>query len=191
MTDPIARFIRWFREAKTHEIAAPEACALATVGSRSRPSVRYVLLKRVDRQGFVFFTDVRSRKGREIAAHSNVALVFYWSALGRQVRVEGRTRELSSPESDAYWRTRPRGSQISASASRQSAALDSRAALVRRVRQLRARYRGRPIPRPEWWKGILVRPRAMEFWIRQPYRLHLRVRYARTPRGWASRLLQP
>src|ERR1043165_1038114 len=120
MSDPIRRFHSWFRAARTAGAREPEACALATVGRRGRPSLRFVLARRVDRRGFVFFTNRRSRKGREDAAHPKVALTFYWSELGRQVRVEGEAEAISDEESDAYWRTRPRESRLAAWASRQS-----------------------------------------------------------------------
>jgi pyridoxamine 5'-phosphate oxidase len=189
--DPIARFRRWYREASPRA-DLPDACALATATRDGRPSVRYVLLKGVDARGFVFFTDVRSRKGAELRANPRAALAFYWHPTGRQVRVEGRVREVGAAEADAYWATRPRESQLSAWASRQSAPIARRRDLKAALLRLKARSRGAALPRPPYWRGFRLAPEAIEFWIRGAYRLHFRERFRRRPGGrWRRELLQP
>ena len=165
--------------------------ALATVGASGAPAVRYVLLKGVDAGGFVFFTDARSRKGRELAANPRVSAAFYWNALGRQVRVEGRVEPVAEAEADAYWRTRPRESRLSAAASRQSRALRSRAELVERRRRLARRYRDGEIPRPPGWSGFRIVPRAIEFWTHRDDRLHRRELFRLSGGRWRKTLLEP
>jgi pyridoxamine 5'-phosphate oxidase len=188
--DPIARFRRWYRDARAR-MPLPDAVALATATPGGSPSVRFVLLKEADERGFVFFTDARSRKGRELAANARAALAFHWQPLGRQVRVEGRVRRVSAAEADAYWRTRPRGSQLSAATSVQSAPLASRARLVSRRKRLERSLRGGEVPRPELWTGFRIEPRALEFWTHREDRLHHRERFERTPDGWRICLLEP
>ena len=150
-----------------------------------------VLLKQVDRDGFVFYTNARSRKGRELAATPRAALVFHWGRLGKQVRVEGRTREVSAAEADAYWASRPRASQLAALASEQSAPLATRAQLLATWRALARRYRGAPVPRPAHWTGYRVIPDAIEFWTHRDHRLHDRELFTRARRGWRQTRLQP
>ncbi len=168
-----------------------ESMALATADRRGRPSVRYVLLKSVDDAGFVFFTNARSPKGQELRANPHAALAFYWDATGRQVRAEGRVTEVSAAEADAYWETRPEESRVGAWASRQSAPLASRGALLARWRKMGARYRDGVIPRPREWTGFRIAPRTIEFWTRGEHRLHHRERFTRTRTGWTRALLQP
>ena len=190
--DPIAHFHLLFRRAQRARIALPEAMALATASSRGVPSVRWVLLKAADARGFTFFTDGRSRKGRELRANPRAALAFYWDPIRKQVRVSGRVVGVSGAEADAYWRTRPRESRLAATASYQSAPLASHAALVARWRRLRARYRGADIPRPPGWRGFRVVPDEIEFWTRRAHRLHHRELFVRRRGGgWQRRLLQP
>jgi pyridoxamine 5'-phosphate oxidase len=165
--------------------------ALATAARDGSPSVRYVLLKGVDARGFVFFTDGRSRKGRELAARPRAAFAFYWDAIAKQVRVEGHVERLSAAESDAYWATRPRGSRLAAASSTQSAPMPSHAWLLARWRRLRSRMAGRAIPRPAAWQGYRVVPEMIEFWRRGAHRLHRREHWRRTRDGWRCRLLQP
>jgi len=191
MADPIARFRRWFAQAQAAGIEQPEAMAVATVDGSARPAVRMVLLKQVDRDGFVFYTNARSRKGRELAATPRAALVFHWGRLGKQVRVEGRTREVSAAEADAYWASRPRASQLAALASEQSAPLATRAQLLATWRALARRYRGAPVPRPAHWTGYRVIPDAIEFWTHRDHRLHDRELFTRARRGWRQTRLQP
>jgi len=189
--DPIARFQRWFRAAARAGIALPDAVALATAAPNGTPSVRFVLLKEASARGFVIYTDARSRKGRELAANARAALAFHWQPLGRQVRIEGRVRPVSAAEADAYWRTRPRGSQLSGFTSHQSAPLASRARLVARRRALERRMRGRDVPRPATWTGFRIEPSSIEFWTHREDRLHHRERFERTHRGWKLTLLEP
>ena len=189
--DPLTRFRRWFAEAGRAGIELPEAMALATADTGGRPSVRFVLLKGVDARGFVFFTDGRSRKGRELDANRHAAVVFYWHETGKQVRVEGRIVEVSAAEADAYWETRPRGSRLAATASLQSAPLAARGRLLAAWHRLERRYAGKPIPRPAAWTGYRLVPRAIEFWKRGEFRLHERERYVRARGGWRRTLLQP
>jgi pyridoxamine 5'-phosphate oxidase len=190
-TDPLARFHRWFGEAARAGIELPEAMALATADAAGRPSVRFVLLKEVDARGFVFYTDGRSRKGRELRARPAAAIVFYWHETGKQVRVEGRVVEVAPAEADAYWETRPRGSRLAASASLQSAPLTRRAQLLDAWHRLDRRFTEDPIPRPPAWTGFRLVPRAIEFWKLGESRLHERERYVRSRGGWRCTLLQP
>jgi pyridoxamine 5'-phosphate oxidase len=190
--DPIRRFARWFAAAARAGARQPEAMALATAGRGRRPSVRYVLLRGADERGFVFYTDGRSRKGRELAGNPRAALSIYWRETGRQVRIEGDVEEVETPLVDAYWAARARGKRLAGASSTQSAPLARRADLLGRFRRLRARHRGGEVPRPEEWTGFRVVPRAIEFWTRRPNRLHHRELYERGPGGrWRRRLLQP
>lgn len=190
-TDPIARFRRWYRRAERTGLPLPDAMALATCTPDGRPSVRFVLLKGVDERGFAFFTDARSRKGRELRASRHAAAVFYWHDTGKQVRVEGAIEEVSAAEADAYWETRPRESRIAASISTQSAPIESRAALLARWRSLQRVSRSGRIPRPPEWTGFRILPDVIEFWTRGAHRLHDRERFTRTRRGWKGERLQP
>lgn len=189
---PIARFRRWFADAQETGAPQPEAVALATATRSGKPSVRMVLLKQVDEHGFVFFTDARSRKGTELRANRRAALAFHWSALGRQVRVEGRVVQVTPAEADAYWRSRPRESQLAASSSYQSARIASRASLIKRWRELAAEYKGREVPRPLTWTGFRIVPSRIEFWTHREHRLHDRELFQR-PRGgrWSRSRLSP
>lgn len=189
--DPIRRFARWWRDAERAGCPLAEATALATVDAAGQPSVRYVLLKGVDARGFLFYTNERSRKGRELHATARAALAFYWHDPGRQVRVEGTTALLDTDEADAYWATRPRGSQIASAVSQQSAVLASRRELLARYRALERRLDGRPVPRPAHWRGFVLAPDRIEFWTRREPRLHERELFVRGARGWSRRLLQP
>lgn len=189
--DPIMRFGRWFATAKRTGAPQPEAMALATVSQTGFPSVRFVLLKLVDQNGFVFFTDGRSRKGHELKTVPNAAATFHWNTLGKQVRIEGRVEIVSTAEADACWQTRPRASQLSASASRQSSNLADHAVLVARRRKIAQKYRGKPVPRPLNWNGFRLVPRVIEFWIHRDNRLHHREVFVRTLHGWKNNLLSP
>ena len=190
-TDPLVRFHRWFAQAQRAGVVLPESMALATADAHGRPSVRFVLLKQADASGFVFFTNLRSRKGRELEENRRAALAFYWDQLRKQVRVEGRVERVSADEADAYWVTRPRESQLAAVASRQSAALASRRALLAKWRTLRRQYRGEDVPRPAEWTGFRLVPEAIEFWTNRDHRLHDRELFVRTRDGWKRSLLQP
>lgn len=189
--DPITKFIRWLDEARRLRIPNYEAMALATAVRAGKTSVRFVLLKGIDERGFVFFTDSRSRKGQELRGNPRASLALYWQPKGRQVRVEGGVQEVSPEEADAYWATRPRQSQLAASASYQSAQLHSRAELLARYSRLARKLRNQEVPRPPWWTGFRVRPDVIEFWIHREHRLHDREIYRKRGREWRRNLLQP
>jgi pyridoxamine 5'-phosphate oxidase len=189
-TDPLALFREAYAQAVAHERADPTAVALATVGPSGAPAVRMVLFKDADERGFTFFTNYGSRKARELFAEPRAALCFYWPSTGVQVRVEGVTARLSAAESDAYFATRPRGSQIGAWASRQSQPLASRDELVARVAEAEARFPG-AVPRPPFWGGYRLTPARVEFWRAGEARLHDRAVYERTDDGWTVLRLFP
>ncbi len=190
--DPFALFEMWFAEARVSEPNDPEAMALATVGDDGRPSVRIVLLKSVDRDnGFTFHSNSRSRKGREMAGNADVALVLHWKSLRRQVRIEGRVTAATEAESDAYFATRGRQSQLSAWASQQSQPLGSWQELVERQAAMEQRF-GDKVARPEHWHGYRVDPRSIEFWSDGAHRLHQRRLFTRSTDGrWSESLLFP
>jgi pyridoxamine 5'-phosphate oxidase len=189
--DPIARFHQWMSQARRRGTRLAEAAALATADDRGRPSARFVLLKAADAHGFVFFTDTKSRKGRELHTNPRAALAFYWNATGRQVRVEGWVVPVSPSEADAYWETRPRESRLAASVSRQSEPVDRRQTLLGRWRSLRRELRDTEIPRPPRWSGYRLVPHTIEFWIHREHRLHDRELFVRRGRRWSRRVLQP
>ncbi len=191
LVDPLARFAHVFRLAAEAEPEWFNAASLATVGDDGRPTVRVVLVKAFDEQGFVFYTNTHSRKGRELASRPAAALCFHWPALQEQVRIEGDARPVSQAEADAYFATRPRGSQIGAWASKQSEPLDSRRQLEERVARFEREFAGRPVPRPPHWSGYRLVPDHIEFWIGLPSRLHDRTLYSRTSGGWSRTLLAP
>ena len=188
--NPIDIFRALFERA-SQACPEPNAMVLATVDAEGRPAARYVLLKAVDERGFVFYTNYESRKARALDGNPNAALCFYWAPLGKQVRVEGTVERVSDDEADAYFATRPRESQIGAWASTQSATLESRAALDRRVADVRARFENAPVTRPPFWSGFRVVPASIEFWTRDPARLHERELYCRSAGGWTRTLLYP
>jgi len=169
----------------------PEAMVLVTVGTDLRPSARMVLARAWDERGFVFYTDYRSRKSNEIEANPRGALLFYWDPPGRQVRVEGPLGRISPEESDEYFASRPRGSQIAAHASVQSHLIGSRDALEARVLEEVSRFEGSLVPRPSEWGGFRLVPETMEFWQQRDDRLHDRLLYTRGPQGWCMERLQP
>lgn len=189
--DPIGYFQRWFDDAKRSGLFLPEALCLATAAPDGTPSARMMLLKGVDERGFVFFTNYESRKGDQLAGNPRAALVFHWAILERQVRVEGRVERISQAESEAYFRTRPRGSRIGAWASKQSAVLGSREELERRVREFGAKYSGDDVPLPPFWGGFRLRPDVIEFWQGRLNRLHDRLRYTRSGNSWSAERLYP
>jgi pyridoxamine 5'-phosphate oxidase len=187
--DPLRQFAAWFEEAGAAGVRAPEAMALATATADGLPSVRMVLLKGFDERGFVFFTGYESRKGAELAANPHAALLFYWDSLGRQVRIEGPVERVVEAESDAYFASRPRGAQISASVSPQSRVVESRALLEAAAAELEAR--GGELARPRAWGGFRVAPESYEFWQHRANRLHDRLRYRGDDNGWVIERLAP
>ena len=190
--DPLALFGRWYKEAVEAGLPEPNAMTLATATPDGRPSARVVLLKGFDGRGFVFYTNYASRKGRELAANPRAALVFHWQPLARQVRVEGRVERVDPEESAAYFATRPRGAQLGAWASRQSAVLSGRDELLARYQRLAEEHAGRAVPLPPFWGGLRLLPEVLEFWLGRENRLHDRVRYTRRePGGWLVELLSP
>jgi pyridoxamine 5'-phosphate oxidase len=192
--DPLLRFAELLSTARRNPlITEPTTMTLATVGGDGRPSARVMLLKGVDARGFTFYTNYHSRKGREVLAHPEVALVFHWIPLETQVRVEGRAAPVTATEADEYFAGRPRGSQLGAWASDQSSTLDCRATLEARLAEATARYQGQPVPRPPHWSGFRVTPLAIEFWRNRVNRLHERELYTRASADapWTMRLLNP
>ncbi len=191
VSDPLALFGDVFAKARASETADATALALATVSPAGHPSVRMVLLKGADQDGFVFFTNYESRKARDLQHNSAAALCFYWPSQGMQVRVEGRVSRVSAAESDAYFATRPRESQIGAWASPQSAPLASREELVRRFEEKVAAFGDGAVSRPPHWGGFRLRPDVIEFWYAGDHRLHDRIVYTRTSDGWSTQRLAP
>jgi pyridoxamine 5'-phosphate oxidase len=187
--DPLIQFRRWFAEAEAVQ-PDPEVMTLATAGPDGAPSARMVLLRGYDERGFVFFSNFASRKARELAANPTAALVLYWPALARQVRIEGKVEVVTAEEADAYFAQRPRGSQLSAWASPQSQAIPSREFLEERVREVTERFPGE-VPRPPFWGGYRVVPTVIEFWQGGEHRLHDRLVYRRSGDGWRRERLGP
>jgi len=202
LINPYALFGKWFEAAGRKEPNDPNAMALATVGEDGLPSVRMVLLKDYDAEGFVFYTNYASRKGQELQANPNAALLFHWKSLRRQVRVEGEVTPVSEAEADAYFASRARGSRIGAWASLQSQQLDSRDTLKQRIAELEKQYPGDDVPRPPHWSGFRIAPRRIEFWEDMPFRLHNRIIFHVAPGqkadtasgavdGWMTERLYP
>jgi pyridoxamine 5'-phosphate oxidase len=189
--DPITQFTQWFAEAESAQVPEPNAMTLATVGPDGAPAGRIVLLKGVDHGGFVFFTDYRSQKGRELEQSGRAALVFFWQPLERQVRVAGTVARIDAGESDQYFGSRPRGSQAGAWASRQSQVVGGRSAIDEAVAEAERRFGNDPIPRPEHWGGYRVTPDQVEFWQGRTNRLHDRLRYRREAGVWLVERLAP
>lgn len=189
--DPLSLFQRWFKEALKAKVLDANALAVTTVSSAGRPSSRMVLLKDFSAKGFVFFTNYQSRKGLELKRRPVASLLFFWPQLGRQVRIDGRVQKVTPQESDAYFKTRPRGSQLGAWASEQSRVVENREALEKRMEELKMRYRGRNVPRPAHWGGYRVIPGSIEFWKGRPNRLHDRLLYRKAGSRWVRTRLAP
>jgi pyridoxamine 5'-phosphate oxidase len=189
--DPMEQVRIWFDEARALDLPMPEAMTLATSDANGRPSARIVLLHGIDENGFVFHTNYDSRKGRELEANPRAALVLYWQPLGRQVRVEGDIERVSEEESAQYFRTRPRGGQLGAWASRQSEQIESRDVLEERVRGLAGEYEGREVPLPPFWGGYRLLPDRIELWQHGEDRLHDRFAYERSGDSWTHSRLSP
>lgn len=190
--EPLEQFRRWYADAGSAGIRAPHAMALATASADGAPSVRMVLLKSFDADGFVFFTGYASRKAGELEENPQAALLFHWDPLGRQVRVEGSVARVATEESDDYFATRPHGAQLAASASLQSSVLEGgREQLDGRIEEIRATHAGHDIPRPEHWGGYRLTAASYEFWQHRDDRAHDRLRYRRDDSGWLVERLAP
>jgi pyridoxamine-phosphate oxidase len=190
--DPIKQFEKWYAQARAAGVKEPGAVALATVSSDGQPSARMVIVRDASSRGFVFYTNYRSQKGRDLAANPRASLVFYWPELGRQVRVTGQTAKTSRNETEEYFRTRPRGAQLSAWASWQSSVIPDREVLERRIQKMESRYAGVDIPAPPGWGGYRLKPETIEFWQGRENRLHDRLRYSRKASGrWMVERLAP
>jgi len=190
--DPFALFDEWFQLARAcREITEPTAMTLATVSPEGLPTARVVLLKGFDTNGFVFYTNLTSAKAIHLRANPHCTLCFYWMPLNRQVRIEGTADQVSDEEADAYFATRPRLSQLGAWASKQSQPLPSRHELEKRLAKYTLQFGMGSVPRPPFWSGFRVRPTAFEFWLKQPFRLHDRLRYERDGETWRPVHLYP
>jgi pyridoxamine 5'-phosphate oxidase len=189
--DPIRLFAKLYELYRQQGAAVPSAMVLATASPEGKPSARVVLLKEFNAGGFVFYTNLASRKARELNANPYAALCFYWEPIDYQVRIEGAAQQVSDPEADAYFAKRPRGSQIGAWASRQSSLLTSRSELEQHFRDYETRFAGQHVPRPVFWSGFRMVPDSIEFWKRQSNRLHDRTRYQKTGESWHVQRLYP
>ena len=189
--DPIILFSEWFEEAKQKEINDPNAMNLSTISESLMPSSRIVLLKSFDKNGFVFYTNVESKKGNSINLIPQVSLNFHWKSLLRQIRIEGIAKLVTNKEADEYFDSRPEGSKIGAWASEQSSELKTREELINKIKKYTEKYKEKIIPRPHYWTGFRVEPMLIEFWQDMPFRLHDRVEYKKNNNSWLIKRLYP
>ncbi len=189
--NPLSLFKEWFEDAKKSEINDPNAMNLATISPEGKPSSRIVLLKSYNEQGFIFYTNSNSKKGKSIENNSNVALNFHWKSLQKQIRIEGTVSIIKNDEADEYYNSRPLGSRIGAWASMQSEELDDRVLLLNRVKEYEKKFENTSISRPPHWNGYVVNPNLIEFWQDMPFRLHDRVEFKKQKNSWISRKLYP
>ena len=191
-SDPFSQFESWYQDAIDHEdITQPNAMCIATVDADNRPDVRYVLLKSFDHRGFVFYTNLNSKKGRQLRDNPNIAVTIYWQPLGRQIRIRGEAKLVEDEQADAYFSTRARGSQLGAWASHQSHELDNRQTLLERHQKFKENFSGQDIPRPDWWSGFRIIPTEFEFWKSRENRLHDRFYYHKHKGDWKITRLNP
>ena len=188
---PILKVHEWIEEAASHSVALPHAMNISSINFEGKPSSRMVLLKRISQEGFVFFTDYEGNKGKQIIESPNVALTFWWAKTNKQIRIEGLCSKVSDRENDAYFSSRPKGSQISASVSLQSEVLESYEELVAKSEKFESEYQDKEIIRPARWGGFIVKPASIEFWIDQTNRLHKRELFSKTGTEWKKELLSP
>ena len=191
LSGPILKVQEWIQEAEINSVALPHAMNISSINLEGKPSSRMVLLKRISNEGLVFFTDYEGHKGQQIIASPHVALTFWWAKTNKQIRIEGECSKVSKKESDDYFNSRPRGSQISASVSLQSSELDSYESLEKRSKEFEADHLDKKIERPARWGGFLVKPKSIEFWIDQKNRLHKRELYTADNSEWNMVLLSP
>ena len=191
LAEPLNRFLELFEKAKKVEANDATAVALATATMHGRPSLRIVLLKAADSQGFVFYTNYQSRKATEMEANSQAAMTFFWPGMQVQIRVEGTLDRVSPEESDAYFESRPYGHRLGAWASEQSREIESAAELARKFEEAEERFKDREVPRPAHWGGYRITPESMEFWLGKENRMHERELYTRAGNGWTVKTLQP
>jgi pyridoxamine 5'-phosphate oxidase len=189
--DPLRQFDRWFAEAQAAGVVEPNAATLATAAPDGRPSARIVLLKGRDAQGFTFFTNYESRKGRELAANPRATMLFFWKELERQVAVEGAVERVSAEESEEYFHSRPVGSRLGAWVSKQSRVIPGREHLESLFREYEAKHADGNVPRPDYWGGFRILPETLEFWQGRPSRLHDRLRYRKADGAWTIERLSP
>ncbi len=191
MTDPIKLFKEWFLDAEKSGNKMPDACALGTVTKQKTPSVRFILMKGIKNGNFYFYTNYSSAKAGELKLNGSASMTFFWPEIYRQIRIVGKTQKATKAESDAYWKTRPRDSQIGAWASPQSQELKDRKELEDLIQQLTIKFEGKDVQRPQFWGGYILKPISIEFWLGRPHRVHERQKFTKKGKTWISQILAP